>query len=42
MASRARGNTPERRLSYDFVMDQTEDGRRLKMPPVVDEFTRYA
>ena len=26
--------------SYDFVMDQTEDGRRLKMLPVVDEFTR--
>jgi putative transposase len=26
--------------SYDFVMDQTEDGGRLKMLPVVDEFTR--
>ena len=26
--------------SYDFVMDQTQDGRRLKMLPVVDEFTR--
>lgn len=26
--------------SYDFVMDQTEDGRRLKLLPVVDEFTR--
>ena len=26
--------------SYDFVMDQTEDGRRLKMLPIVDEFTR--
>lgn len=26
--------------SYDFVMDQTEDGRRLKMLPVVDEQTR--
>ncbi len=26
--------------SYDFVMDQTEDGRRLKMMPVVDEYTR--
>lgn len=25
--------------SYDFVMDQTEDGRRLKMLPVVDEFS---
>lgn len=26
--------------SYDFVSDQTEDGRRLKMLVVVDEFTR--
>jgi putative transposase len=26
--------------SYDFVMDATEDGRRLKMMPVVDEYTR--
>ena len=26
--------------SYDFVMDQTTDGRRLKLLPVVDEFTR--
>jgi putative transposase len=26
--------------SYDFVMDQTTDGRRLKMLPVADEFTR--
>lgn len=26
--------------SYDFVMDQTSDGRRLKLLPVVDEFTR--
>src|SRR5215210_2303144 len=26
--------------SYDFVMDETEDGRRLKMMPVVDEYTR--
>lgn len=26
--------------SYDFVMDQTEDGRRLKLLPVVDEYTR--
>lgn len=25
---------------YDFVMDQTEDGRRLKWLPVCDEFTR--
>jgi len=26
--------------SYDFVMDQTVDGRRLKVLPIVDEFTR--
>jgi transposase InsO family protein len=26
--------------SYDFVMDETEDGRRLKMTPIVDEYTR--
>ena len=26
--------------SYDFVMDLTEDDRRLKMMPVVDEYTR--
>jgi hypothetical protein len=25
---------------YDFIMDQTEDGRTLKMMPVVDEYTR--
>jgi len=26
--------------SYDFVIDRTEDGRRLKMMPIVDEFSR--
>lgn len=26
--------------SYDFVMDQTEDGKRLKLLPIVDEYTR--
>ena len=26
--------------SYDFVMDQTENGRRLKFLPVLDEYTR--
>lgn len=26
--------------SYDFVFDQTADGKRLKLLPVVDEFTR--
>jgi len=28
--------------SYDFLMDQTADGRRLKLLPIVDEFTREA
>lgn len=28
--------------SYDFVMDETSDGRRLKMLPMVDEYTREA
>ena len=26
--------------SYDFVMDETEEGRRLKMMPIVDEYSR--
>jgi putative transposase len=26
--------------SYDFVMDQTQDGRRLKLMPIVDEYSR--
>jgi transposase InsO family protein len=26
--------------SYDFTMDETADGKRLKLMPVVDEFTR--
>lgn len=26
--------------SYDFAMDATEDGRRLKMMPMVDEYSR--
>lgn len=26
--------------SYDFAFDQTADGRPLKVPPVVDEYTR--
>ncbi len=28
--------------SYDFITDQTEDGRHLKILPVVDEYTREA
>jgi putative transposase len=42
------GNSTQRRgatrrnevWSYDFVFDQTEDGRRLKWLPICDEFTR--
>src|SRR5215210_5154379 len=26
--------------SYDFVMDETEEGRRLKMIPIVDKYSR--
>ena len=28
--------------SYDFIEDQTSDGRRLKMLPVLDEFSRQS
>lgn len=28
--------------SYDFTMDQTADGRRLKLMPVLDEYTRQS
>ena len=38
--ARRSAQEPNQVWSYDFVMDQTEDGRRLKMVPVVDEFTR--
>ena len=37
---RRRAERPNHVWSYDFVMDQTADGRRLKLLPVVDEFTR--
>jgi putative transposase len=38
--TRHRAERPNQVWSYDFVMDQTADGRRLKALPVVDEFTR--
>jgi putative transposase len=38
--NRLRAERPNHVWSYDFVMDQTAEGRRLKMLPVVDEFTR--
>jgi transposase InsO family protein len=37
---RRRASRPNEVWSYDFVLDQTADGRRLKILPVVDEFTR--
>jgi transposase InsO family protein len=38
--TRRQANTQNEVWSYDFVMDRTENGRRLKMLPVVDESTR--
>jgi putative transposase len=37
---RLRAERPNHVWSYDFVMDQTDDGRRVKLMPLVDEFTR--
>jgi transposase InsO family protein len=37
---RRRAERPNHVWTYDFLMDQTSDGRRLKILPVVDEFTR--
>jgi len=38
--TRRRAEYPGHVWSYDFAMDTTEDGRRLKVMPVVDEYTR--
>jgi transposase InsO family protein len=38
--TRRRAEHKDHVWSYDFVMDLTEDGRKLKMMPVVDEYTR--
>jgi transposase InsO family protein len=38
--ARRRAEHTDHVWSYDFVMDRTEDGRRLKMMPIVDEYTR--
>jgi putative transposase len=38
--SRRRAEYPNHVWSYDFAMDSTEDGQRLKVMPVVDEYTR--
>lgn len=39
-AARRRAQRPNEVWSYDFVEDQTTDGRRLKFLPIVDEHTR--
>jgi putative transposase len=39
-SSRRRAEYPGHVWSYDFAMDSTEDGRRLKTMPVVDEYSR--
>jgi transposase InsO family protein len=38
--TRRRAEHKDHVWSYDFVMDRTEDGRRLKMLAVVDEYSR--
>jgi putative transposase len=38
--TRRRAESRDHVWSYDFVMDETEDGRRLKMMPIVDEYSR--
>jgi putative transposase len=38
--TRRRAEHKDHVWSYDFVMDRTEDGRRLKMMPIVDEYSR--
>ena len=37
---RRRAEYPDHVWSYDFAMDGTEDGRRVKVMPVVDEYSR--
>ena len=38
--TRRKAERPNQVWSYDFLHDQTADGRGLKLLPVVDEFTR--
>ena len=38
--TRRRAEYPGHVWSYDFAMDATEDGRRLKVMPIVDEYSR--
>jgi putative transposase len=37
---RLRPERPNHVWSYDFMQDRTEDGRRIRMLTVIDEFTR--
>ncbi len=39
---RLRATKPNEVWSYDFVFDRTDDGRRLKILTLVDEYTREA
>ena len=41
-ATESRAHYPNHVWSYDFVADQTLDGRRLRFLTVIDEFTREA
>jgi transposase InsO family protein len=38
--TRRRAERPNHVWSYDFILDQTADGRSLKVLPIVDEYTR--
>ena len=38
--TRRRSEYPGHVWSYDFAMDATEDGRRLKVMPIVEEYSR--
>lgn len=38
--TRRRSERPDQVWSYDFLYDQTADGRQLKILPIVDEYTR--
>ena len=37
---RSKPDYPNRVWSYDFFSDATDDGRRLKWMPIIDEHTR--
>ena len=39
-SSRRRAQRPNQVWSYDILFDRTEDGRQLKLLPMVDEFSR--